>query len=99
MSSKGDLKILANDQRRIDAIAELERCVKGINESLGRHEKHGMFFGPKPDDDGKWHLVPIVEKIRWAQTSRGTSMAQVRMFELSAPSACTRWGWCEPFDA
>ena len=98
---KADFRILGSDERRVAAITALEGYTQICSPAIKRGGKGplGMFFDSSPDDSGTFNLVPITTKIAWAQTSRGVSTAQQRMFEIAPPSACTRWGWCEPFEA
>lgn len=98
---KTDLRLLGGDEKRVAAIDALEGYVYECSPRANRGEARdrGMFFDSSIGEDGVWHIVPITTKIAWAQTSRGVSTAQQRMFEVAPPSACTRWGWCEPFDA
>ncbi len=104
MGNKKELRMLAKDERRMEAIRKLEEAVRAHH--LERAEAKGktaerlptLFTASRKDEDGERPGILVDEAVAWAKTARGASIEQGRLFEEDPedPNAgCMRWGMCE----
>jgi len=93
MSNKGELEALGRDDRRVEAIRQLEALVGDMAEGRGS-ARPVMFQAPRiaGDDDRKgW---PIEDVIAWAQTARGGRQTMLDP-AWGREDGCVRWGMCD----
>lgn len=103
MGSKSELRMLARDQKRVEAIRLLEERVRLVHAQ--RMAARGMpaeslptlFTASRRDADGARPGILIDEALAWARTARGAPVSQTRIFEdhEDPDAGCMRWGMCE----
>lgn len=104
MGSKSELRMLARDPQRVEAIRLLEEAVR--RHYVARAEARGetvsrpptLFTAARRDEGGERPGILIDDALAWARTSRGGSVEQGWLFESEPedPDAgCLRWGMCE----
>ena len=104
MGSKAELRLLAKDVQRVDAIRLLESAVRRHYRS--RVEARGeqverpptLFTAARRDEAGDRPGILIDEALAWARTARGAAVEQGTLWESDPedPDAgCMRWGMCE----
>lgn len=97
-ASKDEYALLAGDDRRVEALRELERVVGDLWEHTDRDPDHRRptWHHGWPPGNGPLPLMPPIDQVLlWARTQRQS--LQLRMFhdhELVAAS-CARMGLCE----
>lgn len=107
MGNKRELRMLAKDERRIEAIRQLEAAVREVNaeRAAARGETDvrlpTLFASPRRDDAGTRPGMLIDDAIAWAKTARGVAIEQGRLFDdpEDPDAGCMRWGMCEHPDA
>lgn len=98
MANKGELALLAKDDRRVQAIRLLEALVgdmAALRPTRG-HGRPGLFQSSAPvqtPDGPKWPCLPIDDVLTWARTERGGR--QMRLGEWGHEDGCVRWGMCD----
>jgi hypothetical protein len=102
-AGKAELRMLADDERRIQIMERLEEMVGEL--ALERHIERGeafedlhppaFFQHPSADEDGRHPTVPIREIIRWGQTLHGGQVLDRRMMLPGMNDGCLRWGMCD----
>lgn len=93
-ANKGELAILAKDDRRVAAITLLEALVSRV---AGAPDGRAMFQAPTPEVvEGKptWPCWPIHKVLLWAQTAHGGRQLQLGD-GWGHEAGCVRWGMCE----
>ena len=103
MGSKSELRMIAKDDRRVEAIVHLEERVRRAH--IQRLTAKGAPVGPLPtmfqsarrDANGDRPGVPIHEILAWAKTARGGALEQAALFDdpEDPDAGCMRWGMCE----
>lgn len=104
MGSKSELRLLAKDAQRVDAIRMLEAAVR--RHHLARVEARGeqverpptLLAAARRDEAGDRPGILIDEALAWARTARGAAIGQGTLWESDPedPDAgCLRWGMCE----
>lgn len=104
MGNKAELRMLARDKQRVEAIRMLESAVR--RRHIARAEARGevaerpptLFASSRQDANGDRPGILIDEMLAWARTMRGGALEQGRLFENDPddPNAgCMRWGMCE----
>jgi 3'-phosphoadenosine 5'-phosphosulfate sulfotransferase (PAPS reductase)/FAD synthetase len=104
MGNKAELRLLARDKQRVEAIRMLEAAVR--RHHVARVEARGevverpptLFAAARRDAKGDRPGVLIDEMLTWARTTRGGAIDQGWLFEDDPddPNAgCMRWGMCE----
>ncbi len=104
MGNKAELRMVARDKQRVEAIRLLEAAVR--RHHLARAESRGktverpptLFAAARRDTNGDRPGILIDEMLAWARTARGGAIDQGWLFEDEPddPNAgCLRWGMCE----
>lgn len=103
MGSKSELRMVAKDRQRTEAIVMLEERVR--RHHLSRLDAAGkpvgllptMFQASRRNENGDRPGVAFHEILAWAKTSRGGAVEQAALFDdpEDPDAGCMRWGMCE----
>ncbi|NDB96078.1 MAG: hypothetical protein EBZ78_07975 [Verrucomicrobia bacterium] len=98
MANKGELALLAKDDRRVQAIRALEALVGDMAEARAsnRHGRPAMFQASAPvktPEGPAYPCIPIDDALTWARTERGGR--QLRLGDWGREDGCVRWGMCD----
>ena len=103
MGSKSELRMVAKERQRTEAIVMLEERVRRV--LIAREYAKGatverlptLFQAARRDANGDRPGVPIHEILAWAKTARGGAIEQAALFDdpEDPDAGCMRWGMCE----